>query len=139
TCEMYGYSYDELLKITIEELSLGEPPYSQEDAIRWLTKTRQEGPQTFEWIAKRKDGSLFWVEVSSHYISVGDKNHFVVSVRDITRRKKIEEELRVSYERFDLAIKGTNDGIWDWDIVANKHYRSPRWKAMLGYAENELP
>ncbi|MEJ5244147.1 MAG: PAS domain S-box protein [Bacteroidota bacterium] len=139
TCEMYGYSYEELLKTPIGDLSLGEPPYSQEDAIKWLTKTRQEGPQTFEWIAKRKDGSLFWVEVSSHFISVGDKNRFVVSVRDISRRKKIEEELKVSYERFDLAIKGTNDGIWDWDIVANKHYRSPRWKAMLGYAENELP
>ncbi len=139
TCEMYGYSYEELLQTPIGELSQGEPPYSQADAIKWLTKTRQEGPQTFEWLAKRKDGSLFWVEVSSHYIDVGNKHRFVVSVRNISNRKKIEEELRKAYERFDLAIKGTNDGIWDWDILANKHYRSLRWKSILGYNEDELP
>jgi PAS domain S-box-containing protein len=58
--------------------------------------------------------------------------------REIGERSRIEAELRVSNERLDLALKGTNDGIWDWDLVSGRIYFSPRWKEMLGYEDDEL-
>ncbi len=49
------------------------------------------------------------------------------------------QQLKESEERFSLAVQGTNDGIWDWQVKTNTVYYSPRWKAMLGYTDEELP
>ena len=48
------------------------------------------------------------------------------------------EELRKSEERLALAQKATQDAIWDWDLLTNHLYYSPRWFTMIGYEENEL-
>ena len=53
-------------------------------------------------------------------------------------RKRSEEALRESEERYALAARGTNDGLWDWDLENQRVYFSTRWKAMLGYQEAEI-
>ncbi len=60
--------------------------------------------------------------------------------RDMLRQIQFNrQQLIESEERFSLAVQGTNDGVWDWQIKTNTTYYSPRWKAMLGYADDEIP
>jgi PAS domain S-box-containing protein len=57
---------------------------------------------------------------------------------EIAERRRIEEALRKSEERWQLALRGNNDGIWDWDVKTCEVFFSPRCKEMLGFHEHEI-
>lgn len=66
------------------------------------------------------------------------KNSFSDLEREIAERRQTEQALRQSEERYALAARGANDGLWDWDLLRGTIYFSPRWKAMLGYREKDF-
>ncbi len=59
--------------------------------------------------------------------------------KELMRRQRMEVALKKSEQRFNLAMQGANDGLWDWHLDTNDIYYSPRWKGMLGYEDNEIP
>ncbi|MDA3952496.1 MAG: ATP-binding protein [Bacteroidales bacterium] len=59
--------------------------------------------------------------------------------KEIEEHKKTAQSLKISQERFDLAMKGSNDGIWDRDLVNSTVFYSERWKSMLGFIDSEFP
>ena len=58
--------------------------------------------------------------------------------QDITARRQAEEALKASEARWQFALEGAGDGVWDWDALSNQVFFSRQWKAMLGYAEQEI-
>ena len=64
---------------------------------------------------------------------------YFLTATDITNVKLINDALQKSEERFKLAMKAANDGLFDWNLETNEIYYSPRWKLMLGYEDDELP
>ncbi|MEN8257341.1 MAG: PhnD/SsuA/transferrin family substrate-binding protein [Thermodesulfobacteriota bacterium] len=101
-CDMYGYSTpDEVKNINIGDLCSGEYPYTSGQAAKIISQTLSEGDKTFIWHAQKKDGSLFWVEVTLKPAFIGGKKRFLAVVHDITERKTAEEEL----ERYRLHLE----------------------------------
>ncbi|MCT7951758.1 PAS domain-containing protein [Ancylothrix sp. C2] len=75
--------------------------------------------------------------LSTEPILVDENKCLFVTAKDITERKETEKALQESEERWQLALRGTNEGIWDWNITTGKMFFSGRWLEMLGYAEGE--
>jgi PAS domain S-box-containing protein len=96
--ELYGYSRDEALQLTVEHLSAGVAPYTQDLALELVQAAVAGRPQRFEWLAKDRTGRLFWVEVSLRRIAIGSHDRLLAVVRDITERKRAERQLRDSHE-----------------------------------------
>lgn len=89
---------------------------------------------------RHRDGSWRWMRARG--VAVRDEEGRAVRVVgsqvEVTDRKLADEALRRSEERYALAARGANDGLWDWDLVSDTLFLSPRWKEMLGYGEDEI-
>ncbi len=103
--ELYGYSREEVLQRTVQDLSSGESPYSLREAREWIRRTVEEGPQHFEWLARRKNGELFWIEVVQSVTRIGGAGRVLAVERDITDRKRGEEER----ERLIAQLQAANE------------------------------
>ncbi|MES0371758.1 MAG: PAS domain S-box protein [Mariprofundaceae bacterium] len=112
---------------------------SFEKANEMMASAHEKGVHRFEWIHLRKNGDCFPVEVTLARIELAGKQQLYCVWRDITERKQVEEKLLSSEKRFDLAMQGANDGLWDWDLETDEVYYSPRWFDMLGYDADALP
>jgi two-component system, sensor histidine kinase and response regulator len=99
-----------------------------------------EQPPPLEHRIICRDGSLRWIRNTTipHYDEQGTLAAYDGLISDITGRKQADQALRESEERLALVIRGSNDGIWDWNITTNETYFSPRWKSMLGYEDHEI-
>ena len=91
--ELYGYTEAELLALSVEDLSLGEEPYTQNEAGKFIALALAGDQQLIEWRAKKKSGELFWAEVSLRLGNLQGKKCVLASVRDVSERRRAEDQL----------------------------------------------
>jgi PAS domain S-box-containing protein len=112
----------------------------QKQAAHHLERCRQGLAEQHDFKFQRQDGTMLWAIINTCplFEKSGQYTGAFGMLTDITERKQMEEALRRSEERFELAMRGANDGIWDWNIETHEIYLSPRWKQILGFAEHEF-
>ena len=142
--QMTGYTIKELLGQPIHAMlyhsNADNTPHPWEACPVFDTLTTGAVHQDGEGLLWRKNGTNFLVEYVSTPIHEGETiAGAVVTFNDITERKRAEQALRLSRERYTLAVNAGKVGVWDWDIESGHIYLDPLLKALLGFDESEIP
>jgi PAS domain S-box-containing protein len=147
---MLGYDVDELLDRPMHQIlhhtKLNGEPYPESECPIYAALHDGAVHRVTDEIFWRKDGTHLPVEyVSTPIREQAAPIGAVVVFRDISERKRAEADLRASMERFDLAVRGSRDGIWDAWVVAddpfnpcNAIFYSKRFKELLGFDDQEF-
>src|SRR5664280_2418768 len=94
TLQMFACSRDEFLgQIPIDPSNPDSPNYVDK-AAQYIQRAVTDGPQSFEWLARPKEGSAFWVEVMLRSADIADEPCVVAVLRDITARRRLEQRVR---------------------------------------------
>jgi len=159
-CENLGYEPEELMYSSVQEIVYN---YSEEVFAELFRKGKEDKSFKFETKFKRKDETVFPVEVNGNYLNYEGKEFFFAFVTDISDRKRIEEEIRglneeleqrvlrrtveleeankatrKSEERFRNLTESISDFVWETDSRGIYTYVSPRSFQMIGYTPEEL-
>ncbi|CAH1653699.1 PAS domain S-box protein [Chelatococcus asaccharovorans] len=96
-------------------------------------------PSTIEEVLPTSEGERLFLTTRSLY---RDSNGAVAGLigisRDITEKKRAEQALRDSEARWQFALDGSGDGVWDWNVLTGHVFYSRQWKRMLGYSDDEI-
>src|SRR5262245_19599074 len=134
-CRAHGYTREEYLSLCVRDVA----PTSDPSAWgRNLEQLRRTGSRLHLGLHRRKDGSTFPVEVNITYVRL-NRDYIVAVVRDVTERKRAEEELRRGEERLRQAVRVSNLGIFDHDHLTETYYWSPEERAIHGWVAEKPP
>lgn len=132
---LYGYNEKEIMGETVQL-------FSDEKIQKNLIKRVEEGEEIIDYEAKvkHKSGNLVDLSVTVDAIKDDKKQTIGFSMlsRDITDRKRAEEALKLSEERYSLAQRVANIGSWDWDIINGELHWSDTIEPMFGFKEGEF-
>ncbi|MFN8206558.1 MAG: PAS domain S-box protein [Bacteroidales bacterium] len=104
--DMYKFSNkEEVLTCSIADLSKPDGEFTEHTIRQKIENTVNAGSQLFEWQSRKKDGEIFWTEVSMRNSEIGGEGRILAVVRDISRRKKTEEAIQQSQELFRKIIE----------------------------------
>jgi PAS domain S-box-containing protein len=128
-CTDLGYTREDLLSMRVFDVSSS---VTEQDWPRLTKLAREKGARTVEGVHMRKDGTSFPVEINIKCVQL-DREYLVAVVRDITERKKVEEALRESEERFREIATNINEVFWLTDPAKLKMlYVSPAYETIWG-------
>jgi PAS domain S-box-containing protein len=130
-----GYTHDELFGMSVLEV---HPLERREEAAFIVGEMLAGRLEVCPVPLCKKNGELIPVETKVVFGKWDGKDALYGISRDITERLKAEETLRKSDERWQFALEGSGDGVWDWNILTNEVFYSKQWKEMLGYSIDEI-
>ncbi|MBM7062184.1 PAS domain S-box protein [Pseudomonas sp. UL073] len=136
-CAAYGYRYEEMLGLTIDDFSAGYRPYTGEDAAGWLARARDGELQRFEWHRRNRDGSLHWDEVVLKRTTIGGVERILGITREISQRKAAEQALRASEQQYRAIVSTALDCIISTDGDGRVLAFNPSAEQCFGYRREQ--
>lgn len=133
-CRMFGYDRADFRGLRVEDVSSGVEPYTRRGALELIGRIGEEKEVMAEWQARRKDGSLFWAEISGRIGVVGEEERLLVTVRDISKRKDVAELVR----KLSRAVDQSPVSIIITDTEGCIEYVNPATCRLTGYGADEL-
>jgi PAS domain S-box-containing protein len=133
-CRMFGYTKQKLLALNIGDLSSGDEPYTQENAMAFFAKTLMAKQDPIEWHSRQRDGTLFWTELNARSAEIANHQRILVTGRDIDKRKQATKELR----KLSQAVEQSPVSIIITDTTGNIEYVNPAACQLTGYSAKEL-
>jgi len=132
-CDIYGYSHDEMLKTNVIDMSA--EPQKTERSIKETNESKTLVPMRYH---KKKDGTVFPVEITASLFDRNSREVLLVSVRDITQRLNSEKTLRYNEEKFKAITQISMDGYWVIDKDGNILEVNDAYSKMIGYSVEDL-
>jgi len=134
----FGYEQGELLGQQVEMLMHEKYRHHHEELREAYTENTAAPRLGRTVFALRKDGSEFPVEVALGPMRVDDQLHVIVSINDITQRKKAEEELRKTQTMVESILNSAGEGIYGLDVDGKTTFMNSAACHFLGYAREEM-
>ena len=123
-------------------LDLNMPPRNGLEVLRTIRQTYSEVDMPVIIVTsdctRQSAIAAFELGANDYINKPFDSSTAIARIRTHLRMQQMQLQLSESILRYQLAMQGTNDGMWDWDLVNDSMYYSPRWQAMLGLEEHEL-
>lgn len=133
-CAMFGWTEAEIVKLG--RTGLIDP--TDERIHELLSMRRKAGYLYSELRFLRKDGSTFPGEFSSAiFKDAYGRERTSLIIRDVTERKRIEEAIRQSNQRFEMISRTTNDAVWEWDIITGEKWANENHQLLYGLTVND--
>jgi PAS domain S-box-containing protein len=108
--KMYGYEGEEMQNLSISELSSQNEGYDTSEAMNHFLKALEGESQVFDWLAKKKNGDLFWVEVALKKTMIGENERVLAIVRDINCKKENSIQLSLYQNHLkELVFQKTHE------------------------------
>ena len=137
--EVYGYSREEMRRLTVADVSADEAWYAMAEAARHIGQAKlQSRPVRFEWRARHRDGHVMWHDVTLKRATIAGEPRILAFTRDITERKHADEALRASEEQYRAVFNATADALVLRDADNRIVDVNPALLAMTGYTREEL-
>lgn len=135
--ELFGYSRDEIIGASTGILASGVGEFTEERRLALIREAVKGTPQVVEWLTRRKDGSVFWAEVSLRLARFEDQSTVVAVGRDISSRKEAEEKLSQEKERLAVTLRSIGDGVITSDVEGRVVLMNKIAEKLTGWTQGE--
>lgn len=134
--DLYGYTEDEFLQMTAYSIRPEEEKYRLKS---FLDEFGDKTNETDNWLHRKKNGELFYVQITFHQVPVYGSGGYLVMIKDVDRAIRDEKKINDLLHLYETVNRATNDVIWDYNLVTDELIWMQGYFETFGYHGESSP